>query len=104
MSTFGMHSQADTITVQITVHGVVQGVGYRYFVSREARKRGISGWVKNCADGSVEVQCVGKRALLGEFRAALRRGPYMSNIDSVDWRELPAKRHELFGRRFEIRY
>jgi hypothetical protein len=45
------------------VHGRVQGVGFRYFVMREARALGLSGWVRNQADGSVEVEAEGAAIL-----------------------------------------
>ena len=57
--------------VQIHITGIVQGVGFRPFVYREAVARGLLGWVKNAADG-VHVEAQGARAALDSFVCALR--------------------------------
>ena len=65
------------------VSGKVQGVGYRDFVQREARARGLTGWVKNLADGSVEVVAQGERDMLLKLTARLWKGPSVSRVDAV---------------------
>jgi acylphosphatase len=66
------------------VHGSVQGVGYRFFVQRRAAALGLRGYVRNRPDGSVEVVAEGPRAELEHLLAALERGPYGADVDSVD--------------------
>lgn len=66
------------------VRGRVQGVGYRWFVEREARTLGIAGWVRNNADGSVEVLAMGTAEQLLALRGRLYAGPRASRVDVVD--------------------
>jgi len=73
----------------ITVRGVVQGVGFRPFVYREARQQGLAGWVLNEAD-RVEIEVQGPGLALDLFLARLRgRTPPQARIESLDVRELP---------------
>lgn len=65
------------------IEGEVQGVGFRYSAAREARSLGLSGWVRNAEDGSVEVWAEGDRASLQEFFAWLRRGPETAWVSAV---------------------
>ena len=69
---------------RFVVRGRVQGVGFRWFVEREARVLGIAGWVRNNADGSVEVLGVGTRDQLFSFRARLQAGPRAARVDNVE--------------------
>ena len=71
------------MTVRFLVSGEVQGVGYRYFVSRRARELHVAGWAKNLADGQVEVLAQGEAAALDQLERELRRGPAHSRVDSV---------------------
>ena len=66
------------------VRGYVQGVGYRYFARREAQARGLTGYVRNLADGSVEVVAEGARSQLEAFLQALERGPSEAEVEHVD--------------------
>ena len=61
--------------LHVRVIGVVQGVGFRWFVRERARRLGLAGWVKNLDDGSVEVAAAGAPDQLDLLRAELRRGP-----------------------------
>jgi acylphosphatase len=61
--------------LHVRVEGRVQGVGYRRFVEREARARGLAGWTRNLSDGAVEVLALGTEAALAEFRHRLQDGP-----------------------------
>ena len=71
------------------VRGRVQGVGFRWFVEREAHLLGIAGWVRNNADGSVEVLAMGSREQLLGLQSRLRQGPRAARVDDVE--ELEAK-------------
>jgi acylphosphatase len=66
---------SDRIGRRYLISGRVQGVGFRYFAERSAREWRISGWVRNLADGRVEVHASGERAGLDGFESLLRRGP-----------------------------
>jgi acylphosphatase len=65
------------------ISGMVQGVGYRFFVQRVAARLGLPGYVKNLRDGLVEVYAVGGPASLAEFRAELERGPSYASVSGV---------------------
>jgi acylphosphatase len=65
------------------VTGRVQGVGFRYFVWREAEALDIDGWVRNMTDGSVEVLASGSRERLEELARRLEEGPRFSRVTSV---------------------
>ncbi len=66
------------------VRGRVQGVGFRWFVEREAHILGVAGWVRNNADGSVEVLAQGSRDQLSGLRSRLRQGPRAARVDGVE--------------------
>ena len=73
------------------VAGRVQGVGYRYFVLRQAEALGVSGYARNRADGSVEVVAEGEDVVLADFEARLREGPSFAEVANVE-REAIAER------------
>ena len=66
------------------VRGRVQGVGFRWFVEREAHLLGIAGWVRNNHDGSVEVLAQGTRDQLSGLHSRLREGPRAARVDDVE--------------------
>ena len=66
------------------VRGRVQGVGFRWFVEREARILGIAGWVRNNPDATVEVLAMGTRDQLSGLRSRLTQGPRASRVDEVE--------------------
>jgi acylphosphatase len=66
------------------VRGRVQGVGFRWFVEREAHILGIAGWVRNNADSSVEILAMGTRDQLAGLRSRLRGGPRAARVDDVE--------------------
>lgn len=69
--------------VRARVIGKVQGVGFRWFVTRAARSLQIAGWVRNLPDGSVQLEAEGPLARIDEFLLGLRQGPMGSRVDSV---------------------
>jgi len=71
----------------ISVRGRVQGVGYRAFVEREALKRGLEGWVRNCRDGSVEAVFAGSHEAVAGMIEACRQGPFTARVDALDQRD-----------------
>jgi acylphosphatase len=66
------------------VRGRVQGVGFRWFVEREAHILAIAGWVRNNHDGSVEVLAQGTRDQLSGLHGRLREGPRAARVDAVE--------------------
>jgi acylphosphatase len=72
------------------VYGDVQGVGFRAFVHRRASQLGLTGWVRNRSDGSVELTAEGSRSLLDTLLADVRRGPSLSRVETVMEEWLPA--------------
>jgi len=68
---------------RFVVRGRVQGVGFRWFVEREAHILKIAGWVRNNPDGSVEVLAVGTRDQLAGLRSRLQEGPRAARVDDV---------------------
>ena len=69
---------------RFVVRGRVQGVGFRWFVEREAHMLGIAGWVRNNADGTVEILAMGTHEQLLGFRSRLRQGPRAARVDAID--------------------
>jgi len=66
------------------VSGRVQGVGFRYSALREAKRLKLNGWVRNAANGDVEIWAEGPQETLDRLLAWLHRGPDYSRVDSVD--------------------
>ncbi len=72
--------------VQCVVVGRVQGVFFRASAQREARRLGLTGWVRNRPDGSVELLAEGEDESLRDFIGWLQRGPTSARVDRVDTR------------------
>lgn len=85
--------------ILFNVHGLVQGVGFRYFTQRCASKLGLAGYVRNLYDGSVEVYAIGSEEQLDELALYLKKGPSCSRVTGVDRR---AVRVDESYRRFGI--
>ena len=71
------------MVLHFLIQGRVQGVGFRWFVHREASELELRGWVRNTEDGDVEVVAHGEESDLAELRASLRRGPRGSRVDRL---------------------
>ncbi len=71
-------------TRRYLVRGRVQGVGFRWYVEREAHMLGVYGWVRNTFDGSVEVLAAGTREQLAGLRRKLQQGPRAARVDEVE--------------------
>ena len=72
------------LQARLTITGRVQGVGYRDWVLTTGRRLGLSGWVRNRGDGSVEALIVGDDSAVGTMIEACRRGPSLARVDAVD--------------------
>jgi acylphosphatase len=78
--------------LRASIHGRVQGVGFRYSVISAAQELGLAGFVENRADGSVYVEAEGPPAMLDRMEAFLRRGPRLAQVE-----ELKSERLEATG-------
>jgi len=84
MGNESFETQPVTHTRRFLVRGRVQGVGFRWFVEREAHTLGIAGWVRNNPDSSVEVLAMGTTQQLAGLRTQLRQGPRAARVDNVE--------------------
>ena len=85
---------------QLIIHGRVQGVGFRATCNRRALDLGLKGWVRNCQDGSVEVQVEGLPHAIAELRAWCEQGPPSARVTQVQPVQLPVTGDDWF----EVRY
>jgi acylphosphatase len=72
-----------TRTIRIRIEGRVQGVSYRFWAREEARRLGLSGWVRNRPDGSVEALVSGEPDAVGRMLARCREGPPAARVSGV---------------------
>jgi acylphosphatase len=80
--------------LHVRVTGVVQGVGFRWFVREKARRLGLSGWVRNLADGSVEVAAAGDQGQIDLLVGELKKGPPGAVVDQIQT-QVRAAEHPL---------
>jgi acylphosphatase len=76
--------------LEASIRGTVQGVGFRWFVVRNAVRLGLTGWTANQADGSVRVVAEGPPPVLDQFVALLQEGPAGAHVDRVKTVRTPA--------------
>ena len=75
------------VRAHIVVRGLVQGVGFRWFVQRRASALGANGWVRNLADGSVEIEAQADRSILEELLREVKVGPRSAQVTDlqIEW-------------------
>jgi acylphosphatase len=83
------------------IKGYVQGVGFRYFVSYTAKLYDLTGWIKNCDDGSVQMEAQGKKDSLEEFINKIKIGNGFCEIEDIFINEIKPVKNE---RNFKIIY
>jgi len=73
----------------VFISGSVQGVGYRQFVRSNARKLGLTGWVRNTEDGGVEAVLQGEQDVIEQLIALCRKGPFLAEVKQIGfaWEE-----------------
>ena len=74
----------ERITRHLLIHGSVQGVGFRNMMEHRARKLGISGWVRNCNNGSVEAVICGNEPQIQAMLAWVRQGPPLARVSRLE--------------------
>ena len=79
-------------SVKVIVHGVVQGVGFRYFTAREAERYQLRGHARNLADGTVEVVACGPETGVNKLLKWLETGPRTASVSDLDIEAFPAER------------
>jgi acylphosphatase len=82
--------------VKIKIYGIVQGVFFRQHTLEKALQLGIKGWVRNCSDGSVEVEAEGKKMDLKKFISWCHQGPSGAIVSKVDVSEPALKNFPSF--------
>ncbi|MEK6543248.1 MAG: acylphosphatase [Elusimicrobiota bacterium] len=87
--------------IRLTVTGTVQGIGFRFFALKAAKRHDICGWVRNLPDTAVEIECEGTQETIDAFIAELRTGHPWAKVTDVimEWQD-----HKNEFRNFEIRY
>jgi acylphosphatase len=89
------------MVVHFLIRGRVQGVGFRWYVHREAAELGLRGWVKNTDAGDVEIVAAGEAEVIAELREELHKGSRGSRVDAVIEHALDEAEGEALGA-FEI--
>ncbi|MBT1161137.1 acylphosphatase [Bifidobacterium sp. SO1] len=84
-----MTESSNVIRVRAVVTGLVQGVGFRYYTVEQARRIGVSGWVRNRLDGSVEVEAQGEPSEIAQMISWLKVGPDWARVAHVAVTEIP---------------
>lgn len=92
---------AEKVRVHFFVAGKVQGVFFRSETKEKAQQLGLTGWVKNLADGRVEIVAEGERGRVEELVNWAKRGPAIARVNGldVDWQEYQGEFEN-----FEIKY
>lgn len=83
--------------VHLLISGFVQGVGYREFVKKEAKKIGITGWVRNLSDRRVEILAQGTESQLKDLIKRCEKGSFLSEVKniSIEWEEINEEFNEF---------
>jgi len=79
----------EIVQMHVVVKGIVQGVGFRFFVFNHGTRLNLKGWVRNCINGDVEILAEGPRETLKELLGLTSQGPSMAQVVNVDvkWKE-----------------
>jgi len=94
-----MSDEPDITSMRLRIEGFVQAVGYRNFVIAQAERLGLDGWIRNRADGTVEVLVSGGTKTVEALVAACMRGPEGSRVKSVDLHNSEPPEEKGFHRR-----
>ncbi len=78
------------VAIRIVMSGRVQGVGFRAWAERRARERGLSGWIRNCRDGTVEAVFAGQKSRVDQIIDLCRSGPAHARVEVLERYEAEA--------------
>ena len=78
---------SEAACLRLRIHGVVQGVGFRWSLHREAVRLELAGWVRNRRDGSVEAVVAGEADKIDALIAACRNGPPASQVENIEQKD-----------------
>ena len=90
---------SNQLCIHCFVSGKVQGVWFRASTQEKAQELGLTGWVRNLADGRVEVVACGDKNKLAELHAWLKQGPKLAKVSDLTYEELPWEEHQQFALR-----
>jgi acylphosphatase len=94
-----MNDKTEFSTFRVRVEGFVQAVGYRNFAIDEARKQSLDGWIRNRANGNVEMLIHGEENAVNAFITACTRGPEGSRVASIELEKAEPPEEKGFHRR-----
>jgi acylphosphatase len=97
-----MSDNDELTSLRLRVEGFVQAVGYRHFAIEEATKLGLDGWIRNRADGTVEILVSGATKVVEAFVAAAMRGPAGSKVKNVELHNAEPPEEKGFHRRSSV--
>lgn len=97
-----MTDEDDVTSLRLRVEGFVQAVGYRHFAIQEALRLGLDGWIRNRADGTVEILVSGATKPVEAFVAAAMKGPPGSRVKNVELHKAEPPADKGFHRRPSI--
>ena len=84
----------EVVRVHVWISGAVQGVGFRFYAERTARRLGLSGFARNLVDGRVEAAAEGPKDIVDAYISALRNGPPGARVDNIETKwETPSGHH-----------
>ncbi len=83
------------MAIKANIYGRVQGVGFRYFAAHEAKLLGITGYVRNLMDGSVEVFAEGEESIINRYMIILKDGPRFGRVQDIQVENHPSQ--ELYN-------
>lgn len=70
--------------VHVFISGFVQGIGFRYFIKRNAKSLGLNGFVRNTVDGRVEAVFEGEKKNLDKIIEICRKGPFLAEVENIE--------------------
>ncbi len=82
--------------LHLIISGRVQGVGFRYFCQEQAKRLGLTGFVRNCEDGTVEAEVQGEKEIVEKFLTLVSDGPRHAEVNEIRTEDRPLKEERNF--------
>ncbi|MBB5174677.1 acylphosphatase [Texcoconibacillus texcoconensis] len=80
--------------IHATVSGRVQGVGFRFFTQQIATEYHLTGWVRNCSDGTVELEAEGGPQNIKSFLEKVKKGTIAAKVEHINVNDIPVRNEE----------